>query len=175
MHRGGDSFLRHSASSSPNVLSSTMICGSPQLPVLKFEPYDCFLILFWTNPRLKIRTKIFLLYFESKTIFISIAIFSYKCNNFKIKIYTYAFARFLFFLNKWHGGILCHWYASFVNIEGENIVFIFNVPHFTFFSHSTFASVVHCGVFRLLKTDCANMHMHHVLGINVASRYSLSF
>lgn len=63
-----------------------------------------------------------------------------------------------------------------VNIKGENIVFIFNVLHFTFFfffSHSTFALVVHCGVFRLLKTDCANMHMHHVLGINVASRYSL--
>lgn len=39
---------------------------------------------------------------------------------------------------------------------------------FFFFSHSTFALVVHCGVFRLLKTDCANMHMHHVLGINVA-------
>lgn len=49
--------------------------------------------------------------------------------------------------------------------------FIFNV---SLFSHATFALVVRCGVFRLLKTDCANMHMHHVLGINVASRYSLS-
>lgn len=44
-HRGGESFLRRSASSSPSVLSSTMICGSPTpLPVL--ELVNCLLILF---------------------------------------------------------------------------------------------------------------------------------
>lgn len=47
-HRGGDSFLRRSASSPPGVLSSMMICGSKLIPP-RFEPYDCRLILSTVN------------------------------------------------------------------------------------------------------------------------------
>lgn len=44
-HRGGDSVRRRSASSSPSVLSSTTINGSPApLPLLRLEQNDCLLI-----------------------------------------------------------------------------------------------------------------------------------